>query len=114
MIYLYGISNCNSVKKARAWLDAQQVAYWFVDFKKTPPAKEQISLWIKALSCDILINRKGTKWRSLSDEEKRQADTDPISLIATHPTLIKRPLIEWADGKMSVGFDENLFQAALK
>lgn len=112
MITLYGISNCGSVKKARQLLNDKNIDYTFVDFKKTPPTKEQISLWIKALGSDILINKKGTKWRSLSDEEKRQADTNPILLIATHPTLIKRPLIEWSDGKITVGFDENLFQAA--
>ncbi len=109
MITLYGIPNCNSVKKARRLLEETNVEYSFVDFKKTPPTQEQISLWIKVLGCDILINKKGTKWRSLSDEEKQ---IDPILLIAQYPTLIKRPLIEWADGTITVGLDNKHFQAA--
>ena len=112
MIYVYGIPNCGSVKKARALLDEQNADYSFIDFKKTPPTHEEIASWIKAVGRDTLINKKGTKWRSLSDAEKQQADTDPISLIATHPTLIKRPLVVWENGTITVGFDEKLFQAA--
>lgn len=110
MITLYGIPNCGSVKKARQLLSDKKIDYAFVDFKKTPPTKEQIALWIETLGSDVLINKKGTKWRSLSDEEKQRADTDAISLIVTYPTLIKRPLIEWEDRKITVGFDENFFR----
>ena len=121
MIYLYGIPNCGSVKKARKLLEDNNVAYTFVDFKKTPPSHEQIQHWIDKIGIKELINKQGTKWRSLTDEEKQQAQKEDtaISLIIKHPTLIKRPLIEWetctwSDREISTGFDEDyIFRRAV-
>ncbi|MFX8832853.1 ArsC/Spx/MgsR family protein, partial [Acinetobacter baumannii] len=67
---LYGIPNCSSVKKARTWFDEQQLAYTFVDFKKTPPNAELIKLWLKDVDWNELVNRKGTTYRGLSDTDK--------------------------------------------
>ncbi|MBR7002904.1 MAG: arsenate reductase [Neisseriaceae bacterium] len=102
MIFVYGIVNCGSVKKARQQLDDNGTAYEFVDFKKTPPTDKQIGHWLNQVGAEKLINKKGTKWRSLTDEEKQLPAT---TLIAQYPTIIKRPLIEWADGTISVGLD---------
>lgn len=104
MIYVYGIPNCGSVKKARQVLEQHNVAYTFTDFKKTPPTNEQIEDWLHKVGVEKLINQKGTKWRSLTDEEKQ---LPAKTVIALHPTVIKRPLIEWEDGKITVGFDED-------
>lgn len=108
---LYGIANCSTVKKARAFLDSRGVAYTFVDFKKTPPAAEEIAGWLKILGRDTLINRKGTTWRRLDDAAKAAADADGAvcALLAEYPTLIKRPLVQWQDGTLTAGFDETLF-----
>ena len=65
MIKVYGITNCETVKKARAWLDGKRIAYEFVDFKKTPPDREQVARWCSALGADAVVNRRGTTWRKL-------------------------------------------------
>ena len=102
MIYVYGIPNCGSVKKARQLLEETNVAYTFVDFKKTPPTDKQIEHWLHKIGADTLINKKGTKWRSLTDEEKQ---LPAATAIAQYPTVIKRPLIEWENGTITVGLD---------
>ncbi|MBQ1836995.1 MAG: Spx/MgsR family RNA polymerase-binding regulatory protein [Neisseriaceae bacterium] len=104
MIYLYGIPNCGSVKKARKLLEDNNVAYTFVDFKKTPPTDQQIKNWLDKVGAEKLINKKGTKWRTLTDEEKQ---LPAATVITQYPTVIKRPLIEWENGTITVGFDEN-------
>ena len=106
MIQVYGIPNCDTVKKALQWLDAQGHAYAFHNFKKSPPSPEQASTWFTAVGADQLINRRGTTWKQLTDAERAGA-TDPqlaIALIETQPSLIKRPLVQWSDGSWSVGF----------
>ena len=105
-ITLHGIPNCDTVKRARAWLSAQGVAYEFHDFKKlgVPAALPQ---WIAALGWQRLINRAGTTWRRL-DEAQRAAVLDGASaaaLMRAQPSVIKRPVVAWADGSVSVGFD---------
>ena len=102
MIYVYGIPNCGSVKKARQLLEETNVAYTFVDFKKAPSTVQQIEHWLDKVGAEKLINKKGTKWRSLTDEEKQLPAT---TVIAQYPTVIKRPLIEWENGTITVGLD---------
>jgi arsenate reductase len=105
-ITLHGIPNCDTVKRARAWLAAQGVAYDFHDFKKAgvPAALAQ---WIDALGWERLLNRAGTTWRKL-EEAQRAAVTDAAraaALMREMPSVIKRPVMQWADGSLSVGFD---------
>ena len=105
-ITLHGIPNCDTVKRARAWLAEQGVAYDFHDFKKAgvPAALPQ---WMAALGWERLLNRAGTTWRKL-DEAQRAAVTDAASaaaLMRDMPSVIKRPVMQWADGSFSVGFD---------
>jgi Spx/MgsR family transcriptional regulator len=113
-ITLYGIPNCDTVKRARAWLDARGVGYSFHDFKKqgVPPAG--LARWIAAVGWEALVNRKGTTWRKLEAGE-RDAIVDAASAsqaLQSHASLIKRPVVEWAEG-VTVGFDDAAFGARL-
>ncbi len=107
MTTLYGIPNCDTVKKARTWLTANGFEHHFHDFKKqgVPPAA--LDRWLTAAGHDRLVNRKGTTWRAL-DEATRAAVVDGASaraLLLQHASVIKRPVVEWADGSVTVGFD---------
>ena len=106
MIILYGIPNCDTVKKARAWLNAQGLAHEFHDFKKAGVPADRLAAWESELGWEKLLNRKGTTWRKLAPAEQAGAvDTASAqALMRAQPSLIKRPVVEW--GKRStVGFD---------
>ena len=114
MIHLYGIPNCDTVKKARVWLDAQGHAYTFHDYKKEGAEPDRIAGWIAAAGLDVVVNRKGTTFRALSDADKeRAADaaTAP-ALLAANPSVIKRPIVEH-DGGLLVGFKADEWAATL-
>lgn len=113
---LYGIPNCDTVKKARAWLAGQGVDYTFHDFKKAGVPEEHLQAWLKAVPWDRLVNRQGTTWRKLADAE-RAAVVDAASAAAlarSVPSVIKRPVVEWPGGAVTVGFDEALWGQQLK
>ena len=113
-IHLYGIPNCDTVKKARKWLDAHEVEYAFHDYKKEGADPERIAGWIAAAGLDVVVNRKGTTYRALSDANKaRAADaaTAP-ALLAANPSVIKRPIVEH-DGGILVGFKADEWASAL-
>ncbi|WDA41895.1 Spx/MgsR family RNA polymerase-binding regulatory protein [Erythrobacter sp. BLCC-B19] len=114
MIHLYGIPNCDTVKKARAWLDGQGKAYTFHDYKKEGADPEKIAGWIAAAGLDLVVNRKGTTFRALSDDDKaRAADAASApALLAANPSVIKRPIVEHAGGLL-VGFKADEWAAAL-
>lgn len=105
-VRLYGIQNCDQVKKARAWLEAQAVPFTFHDFKKQGLTAELAQEWLKRLGTDTLINRKGTTWRALPDARKALVDkaSGAIALIVEQPSLVKRPVLAW-QAHLSVGFD---------
>ena len=114
MITLYGIPNCDTVKKARAWLSEHGVAYAFHDFKKQGVPAAELNNWLSAAGWEILLNRKGTTWRKL-DEAARAAVVDAASakdLMLAQSSVIKRPVVQWADG-VTVGFDATAWQARL-
>jgi len=113
-IHLYGIPNCDTVKKARVWLDANGKAYTFHDYKKEGAEPERIAGWIAAVDLDTVVNRKGTTFRALSEEDKaRAADSHTaVALLVQQPSIIKRPIVEHADGVL-VGFKEEEWSAAL-
>lgn len=107
MITLYGIPNCDTVKKARTWLTAQGLAHQFHDFKKQGVPEAALDAWLAAAGWEKLVNRKGTTWRGL-DEATRTAVTDAASaraLLLAHASVIKRPVVVWRDGAVTVGFD---------
>lgn len=107
MTTLYGIPNCDTVKKARAWLAEHGVEHLFHDFKKQGVPEAALDRWLAAAGHEKLVNRKGTTWRGL-DEAQRATVVDNASaraLLLAHASVIKRPVVEWADGSVSVGFD---------
>jgi Spx/MgsR family transcriptional regulator len=111
MISVYGLKNCDTCRKALKWLEAEGVAHAFYDLRKDGATRDQIAHWVKKVGTEQLINRRGTTWRSLSEADKNSVDeVRAIDLIVEHPALIKRPLIEYADGGVSVGFSEAVKQ----
>ena len=117
-ITVYGIPHCESVKKARAWLDAQGLAYGFHDFKKQGVPADHLDRWMRACGPDRLVNRKGTTWRKL-DPAVQAAAADAAgarSLMLDQPSVIKRPVIEWGAGssaRVTVGFDPDGYRSLL-
>jgi arsenate reductase len=106
MITLYGIKNCDTVKKARQWLDARKIEYNFHDYKIKGLTREQLLTWGKELGWQILLNTKGTTWRQLPDEQKQNIDEQKaLELMLQNTSLIKRPLINLNNHYM-VGFSE--------
>lgn len=111
---LYGISNCTTVKKARAWLAARNVVCEFHDFKRQGVPAALLD-WTAMLGWERLINRQGTTWRKL-DTARQQSVVDAdsaIQLMTQWPSVIRRPLVEWPDGRVTLGFDEADWQARL-
>lgn len=110
MITLYGIPNCDSVKKARAWLTEHGLAHRFHDFKKDGIPATQLNEWLSSLGWELVINRKGTSWRGLNEASKAslQDAASAAALAQQNASLIKRPIVEWDPGHgggISVGFD---------
>lgn len=116
-VTLFGIPNCDTVKKARTWLDANGIAYTFHDFKKAGLDAAQVTAWLKDVPRDTLINRKGTTWRALSDERKASItdDASATALMLELPSLIKRPVLVAGNGQATqVGFNDALYQHIFK
>ncbi|EJL31184.1 arsenate reductase [Novosphingobium sp. AP12] len=112
-IEVYGIPNCDTVKKARTWLDAQGLAYTFHDYKKEGAQTEKLAAWIDAAGLDKVLNRAGTTFRKLPDADKADLDKGrAVALMVAHPSTIKRPVIEHPGGIL-VGFKEPEWAAAL-
>ena len=112
MTILYGIPNCDTVKKARGWLADRGVAYDFHDYKKSGIDRAHLETWADALGWEKLLNRAGTTFRKLPDADKTDIDrTKAIELMLAHPSTIKRPVVEHA-GKYLVGFKPDEWDAA--
>ena len=104
---VYGIANCDTIRRARAWLQAQGVAYVWHDFKKQGVPAALLAQWLQQLGREELINRKGTTWRRL-DAAVQTGVTDDASaaaLMLAHPSVIRRPLVDWGQGRATLGFD---------
>jgi Spx/MgsR family transcriptional regulator len=104
---LYGIPNCDTVKRARAWLTAQGRGHVFHDYKKQGVPTERLTAWMKGLGWEALLNRKGTTWRKLGPG-KQAAVKDAASaraLMLDQASVIRRPVVEWPDGSITVGFE---------
>jgi Spx/MgsR family transcriptional regulator len=104
---LYGIPNCDTVKKARAWLDERGVAYRFHDFRKDGVPSDRLEAWMRSADAERLINRQGTTWRRLAVEQQARVTTaaGARALMVEQPSVIKRPVVDWPDGTTTVGFD---------
>ncbi len=115
MITVYGLTQCDTVRRAREWLDARGIAYRFHDFKRQG-APAQLPQWVEILGHETLVNRRGTTWRKL-DEGAREAVVDAGSaaaLLRSYPSAIKRPVVEWADGSVTAGFEAADWQGRLQ
>ena len=120
MLQVYGIKNCNTVKKGLNWLNDNKIAFEFFDVKKVDLTSNLINDWIKNISSpytsENLINKTGMTWRKLSEDEKKLPLTKEniISLIKKYPTAIKRPLITNEGDVLAIGFDENIYEEKIK
>lgn len=105
-ITLYGIPNCDTVKKARAWLDNQNIAYIFHDFKRQGVPASLLDIGLAQVGWEVLLNRKGATWRKL-DAAVQASVVDTASakgVMLAHPSTIKRPVIQWTASRVTVGF----------
>lgn len=111
-ITVYGIPNCDTVKKARTWLDARGVAYTFHDYKKAGADPEKLTAWVKAAGWEKVLNRAGTTFRKLADADKDGLDADKaVRIMAANTSAIKRPIVEYPGGLL-IGFKEPEWDAA--
>ncbi|WP_182086637.1 arsenate reductase [Aureimonas sp. ME7] len=109
---LYGIRNCDTVKKARNWLDGRGIPYAFHDFKTQGVGREQLAAWCEAVGWEVLLNRAGTTFRKLPEADKADLDREKaIALMLANPSAIKRPVVE-TGGTVSVGFKPEAFEKA--
>ncbi|MBX7539547.1 ArsC family reductase [Qipengyuania sphaerica] len=113
-IQLYGIPNCDTVKKARKWLEAQGLDYAFHDYKKEGADRGKLESWSDAAGWEALLNKRGTTFRKLEEADKADIDrARAIDLMLQYPSMIKRPVVEHPGGVL-VGFSEGSWAAALQ
>ena len=112
-VTVYGIPNCDTVKKARTWLDQHGVAYTFHDYKKQGADADRITRWVEEAGWETVLNRRGTTFRALPESDKADLDAGKaVAIMAAHPSCIKRPVVEHAGGLL-VGFDAKAWEQAL-
>ena len=113
MLTLYGIKNCDTVKKARRWLEDHGVDYQFHDFRQDGLDKKQLTNWVETLGWEAIVNKRSTTWRNLSDKEKEiSTNQQAIKLLLANPTLIKRPVVT-NNTTLVVGFNEAEFKTLM-
>ena len=111
MTTIFGIKNCDTIKKTRRWLEANEVDYTFQDVREAPLTKAQVDDWIEQVGLDTLINKRGKTWRQLSvQDQERALQGQATSLILANPAMFKRPVVE-IEGRIVVGFSEESFSA---
>jgi Spx/MgsR family transcriptional regulator len=110
---LYGIPNCDSIKKARKWLERRGVNYAFHDYKKAGIDEAKLREWMAEVGWEVLLNKRGTTFRDLPAEMKADVDEDvAVALMKAHPSMIKRPVLE-SEGPLIVGFKGGEYETAL-
>ena len=113
-ITIYGIKNCDTMKKARAWLDKHGVAYAFHDYKAASIERERLEKWCKEVGWETLLNRAGTTFRKLPDRDKDNLDAKKaVALMLDQPSMIKRPVLDLGGGKLLVGFKPEIYAERL-
>ena len=109
---LHGIPNCDTVKKARTWLEGHGIAYDFRDYKKVPPTPQELAPWVDAIGWEPLVNKAGTTFKKLPDAAKSGLDqAKAIPLMLEQPSMIKRPIVEHAGGLL-IGFKPSEWEEA--
>ena len=113
-VTIYGIKNCDTMKKARAWLDKRGVDYAFHDYKTAGIERERLEKWEKKVGWEKLLNRAGTTFRKLPDKDKAALDAKKATaLMLKQPSMIKRPVLDLGGGKLLVGFSPELYSEAV-
>jgi arsenate reductase len=113
-ITIYGIRNCDTMKKARGWLDSHGVAYAFHDYKSAGIDRARLERWCKTVGWETLLNRAGITFRKLSETDKQELDAEiAIALMLEQPTMITRPVLDLGDRKLLVGFKPDAYNAAI-
>ena len=113
-VTIYGIKNCDTMKKARAWLDKAGVAYDFHDYKTAGVDRERLERWEKKVGWETLLNRAGTTFRKLPDQDKQVSDAKKaIALMLDQPSMIKRPVLDLGRDRLVVGFKPELYKDAV-
>jgi arsenate reductase len=113
MIAMYGIKNCDTIKKARDWMAANHIAYDFHDYKAEGADRARLLKWIEAVGWEVLLNRAGTTFRKLPDADREGVDQDKaVALMLAHNSVIKRPVLEYPGGVL-VGFKPDIWAKAL-
>jgi arsenate reductase len=111
---IYGIKNCDTMKKARAWLDKQGVAYDFHDYKTAGIERDRLERWSKKVGWETLLNRAGTTFKKLPDQDKQDlTEKKAIALMLSQPSMIKRPVLDLGGSKLLVGFKPESYGEAL-
>ena len=114
-LIIYGIKNCDSMKKARAWLDKKGVDYVFHDYKSAGIARDRLESWAKKAGWEALLNRAGTTFRKLPDKDKNgPSEKKAIALMLAQPSMIKRPVLELPGGRLLVGFRPEEYAKAIQ
>jgi arsenate reductase len=114
-VTIYGIKNCDTMKKARAWLDQHRVAYDFHDYKAAGIERAKLQGWAKKAGWETLLNRAGTTFRKLPDKDKAGlTETKAIALMLDQPSMIKRPVLELSGGRLLIGFKPEAYSDAVR
>ena len=112
-VTIYGIKNCDTMKKARSWLEGKGIAYGFHDYKASGIAREHVEQWVEKAGWETVLNRAGTTFKKLDDADKADLTAEKaVALMVAQPSMIKRPVLE-ADGKLIVGFKPEIYEAEL-
>lgn len=111
MITMFGIKNCDTIKKARKWLESESIEYQFHDYKKEGLSPELLNAWVQNLGWEALINKRGTTWRKLPEETKESIDqASAIEVMLANTSIIKRPLLVDDAGNKLLGFKADEYQ----
>ncbi|MDI6751088.1 MAG: ArsC family reductase [Rhodocyclaceae bacterium] len=112
---IYGIKNCDSMKKAFQWLAERNIPYEFHDYKKSGVPRERLVAWCKVLGWKTLLNTKGPTWRKLTPEQQQiTTQSQAVAIMMEFPSVIRRPLVETESGHLLVGFDPTMFESFIK
>lgn len=114
-VTIYGIKNCDTMKKARTWLDGHGVAYAFHDYKLSGIDRAHLKAWADKVGWETLLNRAGTTFRALPDADKQDLDEErAFALMLANPSMIKRPVLDLGRGRILVGFKPEIYAAEVK
>lgn len=112
---IYGIKNCDSMKKAFTWLDERDISYEFHDYKKAGVPRDRLVEWCRAVGWKTLLNNKGSTWRKLNAEQQDiSTQSKAIATMLEYPSIIRRPVVETPGGQLLIGFDPTIFESFMR